>query len=473
MKDKKKVVFLSIFTSLIFVGLAICIFLGVYVVNGKRSFVSGMKINGLDVSKKNVNQVVEELMDTYHEKEVSFVENEEDVLTVKLSSVGSVDQEVLTEAVQECLADQNKGIISHLVSKKNYEVEIPFTFDGELFQQTIADSNLMKERTASTDASLQYDGAVYYIEPEVYGTEFDEEKLQEFVKSELEAKLQKDSQGEKLEIILTSDLHKQPSVLQDNEELVTQMNVWNQYCQAKIEYVFGSETEVLDWNTIQGWITIENGSGVLNEEAVRSYVENLASNYNTIYRKRTITTSHGNEIELASNDYGYKVDYEGEVAQLLADIAANAPVEREPVYSKRGYSRNGKDDVNGTYIEIDLTNQHIWFYKDYQLIVESDIVTGKPSYQETTEGAFPLAYKASPFNLSGGGGNGVSSWDVEVQYWMPFHDGQGLHDASWRSSFGGDIYLTKGSHGCVNLPSNVAKTIYENVEAGMPIFLYK
>ena len=79
--------------------------------------------------------------------------------------------------------------------------------------------------------------------------------------------------------------------------------------------------------------------------------------------------------------------------------------------TQRGYSRNGKDDVNGTYVEVDLTNQHLWFYKNSQLIVETDIVTGKPSYQETAQGAFPIAYKASPFNLKGGGSNGTKSWD--------------------------------------------------------------
>ena len=65
------------------------------------------------------------------------------------------------------------------------------------------------------------------------------------------------------------------------------------------------------------------------------------------------------------------------------------------------------------------------------------------------------------------------TWREEVTYWMPFHDGQGLHDAPWRSSFGGNIYQTNGSHGCVNLPYNVAQTIYENIEAGMAILLYK
>ena len=57
-------------------------------------------------------------------------------------------------------------------------------------------------------------------------------------------------------------------------------------------------------------------------------------------------------------------------------------------------------------------------------------------------------------------------------YWMPFNGGIGMHDASWRGSFGGSIYKTNGSHGCINLPVKAAKTIYENISAGMPVLCY-
>lgn len=47
-----------------------------------------------------------------------------------------------------------------------------------------------------------------------------------------------------------------------------------------------------------------------------------------------------------------------------------------------------------------------------------------------------------------------------------------MHDAKWRSSFGGSIYKTGGSHGCINLPHSVAKKIYENIASGMPVLCY-
>ena len=143
-------------------------------------------------------------------------------------------------------------------------------------------------------------------------------------------------------------------------------------------------------------------------------------------------------------------------------------MEREPVYSVKGYKRNGRDDICGNYVEVNLTQQHLWFYMDGELVIETDIVSGLPKDgRETITGVFEIPYKKSPEVLKG------DTWEEKVTYWMPFYDGQGLHDAPWRSSFGGEIYKTSGSHGCVNLPADAARIIYENMEERVPIILYK
>ena len=41
-----------------------------------------------------------------------------------------------------------------------------------------------------------------------------------------------------------------------------------------------------------------------------------------------------------------------------------------------------------------------------------------------------------------------------------------------RPTSAGDTYKTKGSHGCINLPSDQAKIIYETIDKGYPILLY-
>ena len=54
-----------------------------------------------------------------------------------------------------------------------------------------------------------------------------------------------------------------------------------------------------------------------------------------------------------------------------------------------------------------------------------------------------------------------------MNYWMPFlGNAYGLHDASWRSRFGGSIYSYAGSHGCINLPREKAAELFDLVNVG-------
>ena len=109
--------------------------------------------------------------------------------------------------------------------------------------------------------------------------------------------------------------------------------------------------------------------------------------------------------------------------------------------------------------------------------MESDFISGDISKDKGTQvGVFPLAFKESPSILRGENaeetGDPNDDYETEVQYWMPFFEGQGLHDASWQPAFGGNIYTYNGSHGCINLPPSVAKTIYENIQPGMAIVIF-
>ena len=48
-----------------------------------------------------------------------------------------------------------------------------------------------------------------------------------------------------------------------------------------------------------------------------------------------------------------------------------------------------------------------------------------------------------------------------VKFWVPVKGGIGIHDASWRKEFGGDIYQTAGSHGCINTPKDKMEELYD------------
>ena len=115
-----------------------------------------------------------------------------------------------------------------------------------------------------------------------------------------------------------------------------------------------------------------------------------------------------------------------------------------------------------------ITRQHLWFYKNGKIITQGAIVTGNPNRgRSTVLGTYMLNYKQKEAILIG------HRYEAPVTYWMPFFGNIGINDASWRYSFGGEIYKRRGSHGCINAPIYLAKTIFENIEEGTPIICYE
>ena len=162
-------------------------------------------------------------------------------------------------------------------------------------------------------------------------------------------------------------------------------------------------------------------------------------------------------IQVSGGTYGWKINQAAETEALAAIIASGESTTREPEYSQKAAS-HGANDYGDTYVEINLTGQHLFFYKEGKLVVESDFVSGNLAKGwGTPAGSYPLAYKQKNAVLKG------ENYRTPVNYWMPFNNGIGMHDAKWRSSFGGAIYKTGGSHGCINLPPSVAKTIFDNI----------
>ena len=277
------------------------------------------------------------------------------------------------------------------------------------------------------------------------------------------------------------DLCVKPNVYADSPELVSKRDAINEYAGAKLTYVFGEEKREYDLLELADlFMDIEGGKAELNDEKIENFAEKLSDEYSTRYYERTFESTLAGEITIPAkyNDYGYTLLVEDEVEQIREDIESRSHVEREPVYLEKNswgnpyyLRRNGYDDMDGTYIEVDLTAQHVWYYRDGEVYVDCDCVSGDVTKDHGTKtGCFPLAYKESPSVLTGGEGD--DEYEEKVEYWMPFYEGQGLHDASWRYYFGGSIYRGNGSHGCVNLPTWAAAEIYNAVETGTAIVIF-
>ena len=121
------------------------------------------------------------------------------------------------------------------------------------------------------------------------------------------------------------------------------------------------------------------------------------------------------------------------------------------------------------YIDISIEKQRVILFENGRKVMESACVTGLPTRERATHyGNFRIAYKQRNRILRGS----QNLYAAFVSYWMPFDGGIGLHDASWRGKFGGNIYQSNGSHGCINLPSAFAKQLYERITVGMPVYVH-
>ena len=175
--------------------------------------------------------------------------------------------------------------------------------------------------------------------------------------------------------------------------------------------------------------------------------------------------------------YGWKLDVAGESAaltQLIQAGLAEGEQDREPVYAATAASRTAPD-WGTTYVEIDLTGQHVYMFQEGSLVWEAPCVTGNIAKNyDTPAGIYSLTYKEKDRILRGAKkADGSYEYESHVDYWMPFNGGIGLHDATWRSKFGGSIYQTSGSHGCINLPPDKAAVLYDLVYKGMPVLCYE
>lgn len=299
----------------------------------------------------------------------------------------------------------------------------------------------------------------YEIIPETRGSVLDTQKVKELVLAAVQA-------GEVCLDLEETDCYIRAAITSDNEELAEKCERLNLLTGTVITYDWNGTEVVLDGDTIHEWIVENDGEITVDQEAVAGFVAEQAKEYDTYGKSHRFTTTLGETITVANGGYGWKTDRATEAEELLALIEEGAVTEREPVYRSKG-AKKGADDVGTSYVEIDLTNQHLYLYQNGKLVLETDFVSGNMSKGYVTPGGlYALTYKTKNAVLRG------DDYETPVNYWMPFNGNIGMHDATWRANFGGDIYLTNGSHGCINLPLSAAKEIYEYVSTGFPVICY-
>lgn len=433
--------------------------IGVFYYSGH--FLSGTEINGVDCSGKTVAEAEESIESQIASYQLVLKEREDKSETI---SASQINMEYISDGgVQELKNQQNPFLwFLSFVRHQEYTMSATISYDENALDTAINALDAFQEANVvqPTDAHLEVQNGQYVIVEETQGNALDKEKVTEAVKNAIDG-------GEILLDLDQAGCYIEPSVLSTDENLAKQRDEGNKLLTVTITIDFSDRQEVINGDVMKDWLTTDEAGNVdLDQTKVREYVKQLQYEYDTFGSSREFQTSSGESITVSGGDYGWLIAPNDTTSKIIEAIKSGQSQTIEPEYTYTGYCRD-TNDIGNTYVEISLDQQHMWFYKDGQLIVSTDVVTGCHNKGwDTHTGVYAIMYKERDATLVGEGYNSA------VSYWMPFYANVGIHDASWRSSFGGSIYINNGSHGCVNTPTENAATIYNNIEKGVPVVVY-
>lgn len=416
----------------------------------------------LDVSKMNIDEAYEHLIDLFEDSEFKIKQKNEVIDSIMFKDL-NLKNNIREEL--ELAKKQNDDIFGFKKLKEN-TINLHITYEATKndILENISDLNCINKFQKSENAYIKKENNELVIVPEVYGNEIDRELFIEQLSIAIK--------NNKTELDLDKiNVYLKPNINKEDSSLLEKVNIYNKCVNIKFNYLFGDKKEEVTKEMISSWIDInDNNEVIFNDELMLSHIKKLATTYNTFGSTRTFTTSNGKTIKVPSGDYGWAISQTKEVEALKQDLLNGANINREPIWLYKGYGpyiNKNDSDIGDTYVEMDISNQHLWLYIAGELKLESDFVSGKESNGNgTPSGVFGLTYKTRNAVLRGPG------YASPVKYWMPFNMNIGMHDASWRNSFGGNIYKNSGSHGCINLPTEKAKKIYDYIDTFFPIIVY-
>lgn len=443
------------------ISLLIAVFLLFFTAFFETHFYPGTVINEVKVScltPEEADRRLENWASAY-----ILVLNERDNVgeLIRGSEIGLKCDPLYGSAVYKYRQNQTLWIISSL-KRSNLTFGGAFTYEEDLLKKRYGKLDCLDKSKViePKNAGLSYSNGGYQTVKEVYGNQVNEKKLY--------TRIVKAVKNGKPAINLEKlNCYFNPSIKSDSPKVENAKRVAEGYIASKIIYPHTGGTEIVDADKISSWIEFDEDLNIaFNEKKVLGFLYKLAEHYDTYGKVRDFATSSGGKIKIGGGDYGWKVDIKKEKSILIAAIVNGQTITREPEYSQKGVLHD-INDIGRTYVEIDLTKQHLWYYNDGALVAHGDVVTGNMNRgYKTPEGIYSLKYKVRNAVLKG------VNYRASVSYWMPFNNDIGIHDAPWRTQFGRDIYLTRGSHGCINVAFSLAETLFNNIDVGTPIVCY-
>lgn len=467
MKSGKKIVLRCLIISILLIVVAY-IGLGVYF---SKAFLPNTKINGIDCSWKSVNEVNTLLGSGAEVKNVVIHDEDGETYTLDLAAAGY--KPGFKDSLNKKLNNQNVALwVTQAFDQKSYQVEADDVYSEEALKKAWENCELYKNRKADAGTYEIKKTKEGFVLNENMTHRLDLDQSYTFIKEKLDAN--------EFDVTLTDDSIYVEEALNDEQDKTRE--VWDklgEFYTCNIVYDMGDEQIAFDEKILSGFLKCkndvpvldDNGSLIVEDSKLEAFVDKLCSQYDTLGKDREFTSTRGDVITIENVTYGTKLDRDAEVEYLKEAIRDKASfgsgtTSHIPTYECEPFHR-GLNDLGNTYIEIDMTQQKMYYYLDGELFVETDVVTGCTSKKHGTPSGVNKVYaKQKNRTLRG------ADYAAFVSYWMPVKGNIGIHDSSWRGKYGGEIYKRSGSHGCINTPKKAMKEIFNNTELGTPVLTF-
>lgn len=444
-------------------GLAYC---GISLFYANSHFLRNTTINNVNVGGLTIQEAAQKInshIDDY-KLLVETKDNKHEISPESINLTYSVEEYSLKEELKK--QNHFEWLPASFMEPNNLVVGADVSFDDKKLDKTINGFNLNKKRAKPQNAQIVKGETAFEIEKEKKTDFLDLPSVKKAIEKSI-------NQMKSSLVIESTSLYTQPKV--SSEDLKETVDSLNKQVNKKMTITCVKEGIVLDPKLVYKWATLKgNKITGFDHDSIYEYVNDLASKYDTVDVDRKFKTSNGKTITVGPGSYGWSIDIDStvkKIEQKLMDPEFEGQFAAE--YSSDGSSIPGDgNDIGKTYVEVSISDQHMWYYKNGKLIVETDVVTGNnDGSHDTPKGVWYVLYKDSPATLVGEN----DEYRTEVTYWLPItYSGVGIHDSSWRGSdeYGGDTYTYNGSHGCINTPYDKVETIYKNIDAGTPVVVY-
>lgn len=442
-----------------------------------RFFLPGTTVNGRDVSFKSAWSLNDELVDTVADYALNITGDGLN-LSVKGSDVGvQFDTQAVTE---EMMSQQNPWTWpAQLFSNHSLTYVPKATFDttrlAALVEPAVAAVNTQVTESRNAFVGYNEQTQAFEIVKEVFGSAVNAAKVTEAATQAIV--------GLEPQLVLGEQFQTPPAVLSDDPRLTQQLNTANNVLHSSIDIMMGGVvlTTVRGIDMV-GWIVPnpETFTVDFDEEALRAWGNaEFATKYDTAGTTRTYQRPDGKVVTVTGGTFGWVLDSAELVDQLigLVKVGSTEPMVAPTKQEGEIFAGLGQKDWGNSWVDVDISEQYARYYDAAGALVwESEIVTGDASLKhDTPEGVYFIHDMVRDTVLVGQTDpkTGEPEYRSPVSYWMPFKSGNwGLHDAPWRSSFGGTIYQGNGSHGCVNLPVEAAGALFGLVHVGTVVVVH-